>query len=144
MKKFITLLFALILMSVSLSAQVGYTKPEKKSMESIDGPKAGIWMQRWIETDTYQLCILSTNRFDDAFYLTLGRGKQAAITSLTNILKMMDDTEIDGAFDVGPCYFHKETATKFWTGGGSRMHSAGWYYLSVSDVKALIEILKKK
>lgn len=146
MKKFITILFALILMSVSAFAQISYNSPTAKRYD-MDAIGYSIVMHHNLvdngfeSAGSYYLTLFSSNQFErETIKLHLGKTKDSAIASLKNILQMMKDTPLKGEFRIRNYDFTCESAGVF---REYVPHAAGHYDLTRSGVNAAIAWVNK-
>lgn len=159
MKKIITIIIASVFASIAINAQIKYKAPSEKMHETfqfgtgfvIRNLKDNVGLIALATNDfaaevemkdSFSMFLCSSNRYDKKTVgIYLGHGKNTAITSLKNILKMMDDTEDGGYFVIEGAgtpmsTFSKEANGVFTT---TKSYAAGIYTLKKDGVESIIK-----
>lgn len=99
MKKFLTILVALVTFTGVADAQISIKKSDvgkPKQMITL----SSYWSWIYQADDSYFIVMKSDNEFDDYFWLKLGYNKDDCLKSIASLQEMMDDMGETDRYDV--------------------------------------------
>lgn len=99
--KSLLLLFACMIFVQNVSAQLQVTGTKSSSTE-IATSRNGCCIYRFNTNDTrsYELLIRSTNRFDDGFWLMLGKTKESAAKTLSDLSALFETLKDNSSIQI--------------------------------------------